>query len=474
MRVIELTDDPRASASDITGLIQGDSGLSSKILKTVNSAFYGLSTPVASIERAQVLLGLKAIKTLALGFSLVQTMDGENNGFDYTGFWRRSVHAAACAKALAARTNCMEPDEALLGGLLADIGMVVLHRTISDRYDTVVLDSGGRHQELVRLELLELDITHAVVGATLAERWRFPASLIAPIRYHDQPTAAPRAQQTATKCVGVASLGASALTEADPTPSLRQYINRAKSWFALEQDEAESLLQEASEIASAFAKLLNVQVGPPANAQSLLEEANQKIIDLSIEDRLGEAVADVREDNGIDEATGAISRRHLLERLEDAYQRTIESEGDVTLAVVDIAEYRALRSEDGEAVASEVLREVARRLEQFFKRLGGDVARVNAETFGVLLPGVDHENAVKLCRRLTSSMKHAPFVPCAEGAKERELQLRIGLTTADPRSIRGFTSSLMLLSAAERALEAARQTQGAAVRVFIPQASVAV
>jgi len=472
MRVIELTDDPRASASDITGLIQGDSGLSSKILKTVNSAFYGLSTPVASIERAQILLGLKTIKTLALGFSLVQTMDGEDNGFDYTSFWRRSVHAAACAKAIATRTNCMEPDEALLGGLLADIGMVVLHRTLDGRYDDVVRDSGGRHQELIRLELLELDITHGVVGATLAERWRFPASLITPIRYHDKPTAAPRAQQIAAKCVGVAALGASSLTEEDPTPPLRQYINRAKSWFSLDQNEAETLLHEASEIASTFAKLLNVQMGPPANAQSILEEANQKIIDLSIKDRIEESAAEIRQHHGVDDQTGVLSRRNLLERLDDAFQRAIESQGDLTLATVDIAELQPIQSQDGDAAADEALCEVARRLERFFKGVGGDVARVTDETFGVLLPGVDHENAVKMCQRLTALMKREPFRPTTGEPSERELRLRIGLTTADPRSIRGFTSSLMLLSAAERALEAARQSGGAAVRIFIPQSSV--
>jgi len=318
MRVIELTDDPNVTPRELTDLVQADSGLSSKILRTVNSAFYGLATPVASIKRAQILLGLNAIKTLTLGFSLVQSIrgsGGEADGFDYTTFWRRSLHAATCAKAVATRTGAMEPEEALLGGLLQDVGMVVLHRTLGETYDRVVRDAGGRHRELTRLELLELDLTHAVVGATLAERWRFPSSLITPIRHHEKPTAAPQAQRDAAKCVGLASLGASALTEADSIPELRRYLSSARSWLSLDEREAEAALEEAAAGAREFGKLLDVDAGAPVNTQTILESAKEKLVNLSAGPQVEDAVRRLRDERSLDSITGALSKTGLTERL---------------------------------------------------------------------------------------------------------------------------------------------------------------
>lgn len=474
MRVIELTDDPNVTPRELTDLVQADSGLSSKILRTVNSAFYGLATPVASIKRAQILLGLNAIKTLTLGFSLVQSIrgsGGEADGFDYTTFWRRSLHAATCAKAVATRTGAMEPEEALLGGLLQDVGMVVLHRTLGETYDRVVRDAGGRHRELTRLELLELDLTHAVVGATLAERWRFPSSLITPIRHHEKPTAAPQAQRDAAKCVGLASLGASALTEADSIPELRRYLSSARSWLSLDEREAEAALEEAAAGAREFGKLLDVDAGAPVNTQTILESAKEKLVNLSAGPQVEDAVRRLRDERSLDSITGALSKTGLTERLGEAFERARDSEGAVSLAMIDVADLRAVNERHGRETGDALLRDVASRLADFFEPMGGDVARAGGETFAVLLPGVDHAGAARACRRLCASLEARPFG--AGTRQEVPLSPRVGLTTLEPENARAFATAEMLVSASERALTAARGAEGAAVRAFVPQSVAA-
>ena len=87
-QLLELTRDPDVALGDIAKLIKGDQGLASKVLKTVNSSFYGLAVPCKTIERALGYLGLKAIKSLVLGFSVAQVtkaMDGQG-GMDMTDY----------------------------------------------------------------------------------------------------------------------------------------------------------------------------------------------------------------------------------------------------------------------------------------------------------------------------------------------------------------------------------------------------
>lgn len=475
MQIIEMTDDPNVTPADLTKLVQADSALSAKILKTVNSAFYGLATPAATIERAQIMLGLNAIKTLTLGFSLVQTLaDTDGHTFDYVAYWKRSVYAAACAKTIAARTRSMEPEEALLGGLLQDVGMVVLHRTLGDDYDEIISQAAGRHNELSRLELSKLELTHAVVGATLAERWRFPASLIAPIRFHEQPTAAPKAQQAPVRCIGLASLAASALTEEDPAKLLRQFFSRIRTWFALEEAEAESIIDEAASGAREFAKLLDVETGAPANVQGLLESAKEKLVDLNLDHQIADAVGSLKQRQMVDALTGIPSRRAFLAMLNEAYNASSDAEGVLTVGTLDVDAFRAINDEHGREVGDCILMEIATRLETAFKKNGGSVARTGGETFGVLMPGVDGRAAAKICSQIIEEFKAVPIEPMGPGTEPAlSLSVRVGITTLTSENHAAFATPLNLLNASEKALEAARSAGGNAVRAFIPQTRAA-
>src|SRR4051795_4541388 len=98
MKVLELTRREDVSVPEIASLIMNDPALASRILKTVNSPFYGLRKQVSTVSGALVILGLQAAKTLALGFSLLTSLkknsDGSDAPFDYAAFWKRSIYAA--------------------------------------------------------------------------------------------------------------------------------------------------------------------------------------------------------------------------------------------------------------------------------------------------------------------------------------------------------------------------------------------
>lgn len=462
MRIIEMTSDPNVTPAQLTSLIQADSALSSKILKTVNSAFYGLSSPVASIKRAQIMLGLSAIKSLTLGFSLVESLgDDEPGSFDYPAFWSRSLHAAACAKSIASTTGCMEPEEALLGGLLQDVGMVILHRTLGEPYTQAIQAANGLHRKVSGIELAQFDITHPAVAATLAERWRFPATLVTTVRYHEQVTAAPKSQQDAVRCVGLAALGASVLTEANPASALRTYLSKAESWLKLSNADAEAALEEASEGARQFAKLLEVPADAPTDAHAILESAKAKLVDVSVAGHIKEAVNKARSAADSDALTGVASRAAFMSMLADAYGRATEAEGTLTVATLDVDGLHDPAHADCDDSRDAILTAFARRLEDAYETYGGEIGRIGPETFAVLLPGVDARSVAQASKALAES-----GVSVSDDAT---LAIRAGFTTLDPESSSSFPAPAALLTAAEQALDAARSAGGAAVRAFVPQ-----
>ena len=101
IRVLELTSGRDASVREIASVIENDPALASKVLRTVNSSFFGLSRRCGSIQQALVFLGLHSLKALVLSFTLTRAVDGHDDdevGFDFLSYWRRSIYSAAAAR----------------------------------------------------------------------------------------------------------------------------------------------------------------------------------------------------------------------------------------------------------------------------------------------------------------------------------------------------------------------------------------
>src|SRR5512144_2153562 len=104
LQVLELAQKQEVDIAEIARIICKDPALSSKILRTVNSSFYGRSQHVSTISHALVILGLQSVKTLVLGFSLVTNLTKDKSkGFKHMAYWKRSIFAATAARTIAAR-----------------------------------------------------------------------------------------------------------------------------------------------------------------------------------------------------------------------------------------------------------------------------------------------------------------------------------------------------------------------------------
>jgi len=190
-KILSLTEDPSSSAHDLNEVLKHDMALSSKLLRVVNSAFYGLPGRVADVDRAIVLLGFQAVRNLAIAATmaaLFRKRGTEVRGFSAMNLWRHSVATAAAARAVVNTVGLRSlREEAFLAGIVHDLGVLVEYQFAPKQFADVMAATGGGRAALVDAEQSVLEMTHQDIGQSLAERWKFPRTMQLVTGYHHRP-----------------------------------------------------------------------------------------------------------------------------------------------------------------------------------------------------------------------------------------------------------------------------------------------
>ncbi len=189
-RLVECLKSPTADMDDVAKIISSDPSMTARLLKLVNSAYFGLAKPVADVARAGALLGLDRIMALVLGQGIFS--GGETpqvRGFSLEKLWSHSVATATAAHRIATEEG-MDKDQvaaAFLAGMLHDIGKLVLAMGMPAEYERVLElagdDPGASHD----IETLELQASHSDVGAYLVGLWGLPNTIAEAIAFHEDP-----------------------------------------------------------------------------------------------------------------------------------------------------------------------------------------------------------------------------------------------------------------------------------------------
>src|SRR5882724_955525 len=161
MRILQLTQTPDFELPELARTLSKDPALSSRILRTVNSSFYGNGQTVSTISQALVLLGHQGVRTLVIGFSVCGSAGKlQSTAFDRTTYWRRAIYSATAARMLCERLKMPQQETCFLAGLLMDIGMLALDQVLGDGYARITAQAKG-HEDLHKLEAQSLQFTHA-------------------------------------------------------------------------------------------------------------------------------------------------------------------------------------------------------------------------------------------------------------------------------------------------------------------------
>ena len=178
-RLCEMADDPDARLREMADIILADQNLTARILRVANSAFYGLSGRIATVNQAIVLLGFHAIRNMALSLSLIQVRvkAGSRAAIDPMDLWRHSLATACAARRVAVGLGMRDPEEAFVAGLLHDIGKIVLSEFLPEEYESLLARVASGEGSLTALERDLFQLDHARVGRELCGHWKLPRTL---------------------------------------------------------------------------------------------------------------------------------------------------------------------------------------------------------------------------------------------------------------------------------------------------------
>lgn len=470
VRVIELTGDPNVKLADLGRVVEADQGLATKILRTVNSSFYGLRQKCGSIQKALVMLGLNPVKSLALSFSLVKAVEDGHDGctFDFTSYWRRGLYTAVASRIFGQMAEIPDPDEAFFGGLLQDVGMIAMHRALGSRYDAV-LCAVSHHRDLVAAELDAFELQHPDIGAMLAERWNLPSQIVLPVKYHERPTAAPASCVPLIRCVALGNLCHDVLTDTDPTESLRRLYARAEQWLQLTPTTVDETLKRVAAGVREMSSVLRLSTGQNANADEVLRLANERLVEIAREEPS-------RTDSGATAPTFEIYERDpttglgTLGAFHASMREGLDAAEHKGLAV-SVIQVRVTESGAPGTLsdATETLLGVATLLNKHFQQLGAIVCRISDTAFGIVVIGTGRLAAQRLAEEFRADLEITGNRWASHGG--RAVTASIGVVGIEQGNQHPFTKPEHFTAATLHALKACESAGGNCVRVFVPKAA---
>jgi len=188
----EIMEDPNSGTKKVAELIETDQAIAAKVLKMANSAYYGMSGKVSSIQHAAVVLGDKALGELVTLAGTSSLLSNKLYGYamDSGELWRHSMTVAFGSKIMAQRYMPQLENDAFSVGLIHDVGKLVLDRPVLNRKSVFdeFMDSGDKTFLSAENRILGFD--HAEIGYDICQQWQIPDSLAKAIRYHHRPSAA--------------------------------------------------------------------------------------------------------------------------------------------------------------------------------------------------------------------------------------------------------------------------------------------
>ncbi|MBN2171669.1 MAG: GGDEF domain-containing protein [Candidatus Krumholzibacteriota bacterium] len=440
VEILHRTRDADVPMSSLAAIIETDPALAAKVLKVVNSSFFGLSRRIGSIQQALTMLGLRTVRVMVLSLSFVDSLrDGGDGGFDFEAYWRRSLGSAVAARLLARAVDRGLEDEAFVAGLLADLGMVAAWRSARDDYRPVLAAWARGEGSLAAVEARYLGTDHAALGGALLAGWGLPASLCEAVTGH-------HAEGTADAAGGLGSIVRCAAEVAAlfcgelPASELDRVQRRCVAETGIGEGALEELFAGLEERLAETASLFSVPVGETVDYESLQAEAAARLAELTIQAevdrlessrrqeeaevearRLSEERAAILEIATTDGLTGLANRTAFDARLDEELARAGALAQPLSLILLDLDRFKAVNDTHGHQAGDAVLRSAAACMRRLVGAQGL-AARYGGEEFAVILPGRD----AQATRILAEDLRRA-IAACEVAHGDRRLRVTVSL-----------------------------------------------
>jgi diguanylate cyclase (GGDEF)-like protein len=469
VQVLELTKQDDVDLAKIAKLISKDPALAGKILRTVNSSFYGRSQNVGTISHALVILGLQSVKTLVLGFSLVSHLTKEKSGgFDYLAYWRRSIYAANAARTIAARVGVVQQEEVFLAALLQDIGMLVLDRVLGSGYGKVC-ESVVSHADLPAAETKALGMHHGEVGELMAKQWKLPPLLGMPIAGHVSPADVADLQlRKVTELVALAGNCADVFVGLSAASAIALVRAQCKALYKMAEADCDTMLEEIGRSTKEVARLFEINIGAGQSFDDVLKKANEALVEITLRSQqqansLRQQNNELRQVASTDALTGLANRGRFDQFIADAFVAAQKDRKPLALILLDLDRFKLVNDRYGHPVGDAVLKSVAATLVSA-ARASDLAARYGGEEMALVLPATTRNTAAAIAESLRRAVAAKP-ISCA--VAEVSISASFGVAAVDLTL--PFKEPAQLLKAADMAVYAAKKAGRNCVKVFAPK-----
>jgi diguanylate cyclase (GGDEF)-like protein len=408
IRLLKAIQSPDPNMNDISLILSSDAALTAKILRLVNSSFYSLRSPVSTVDHATKLLGLNAVKNLALSFSLVSnSLRNNKKSFNYNRFWKDSLIGAIAAKLLAESVQPKLSEEAFFLGLLQNIGSLILAHCLPDQYGLAMAsaekDGGGYH----RAESHVFGFNHMEVGEYLTKSWGLPESFFIPIGHHHSPQNAddkPTATQIRTRLLHLSSLYIDLFNAPEMALGLGIIDHRVREYgFADTIDPANVGAQIQLHAREVF-PVFDIEVKDNRDYSTILQSAKAEMQKLSVElvQELLEKNKEIdflRSQTTQDSMTCISNYKGFCECLSREMNRAYRYKSPLSLIFSDIDHFKMVNDTYGHLAGDHALKATALCLKQQLRQ-SDYIARYGGEEFALILTETDLQNAIRVAERL--------------------------------------------------------------------------
>lgn len=467
LKVLELARDPDVDLVSLSRLVAKDPALASRLLRASNSALFAQRRRSANLRQAMVVIGLNAALTLALSFSLSDTLqqaDHKNVRF----VWQRALISASAARLLAEHVGLHDPEELFLAALLQDIGVLALDAAIPERYAAILIRFQN-HDTLLADERQLLDTDHGIVGSWLMRRWGLPEriAMTANAVHVTEYSQLDVTDKQFTHCIAIAGKISDlflSLTPEHHTELTEELADCALQRMGISAQELQSQLDQLASLLPEIATLYDTQIISTQMALNVINQAREILASRNIQLiheanenqlRLREAeitAARLREKANLDTLTGLHNRNHFDSQLNEEFALATEQGWPITLGFIDIDLFKEINDAYGHAAGDEVLVTSAKimadsvRKQDYVTRYGGD-------EFLILLTGTGVNDALRVFERLAKALAQARYQ--SPGGIGFHCTVSIGLSSHMDQD-RHFTDAKALIQAADHALYAAK------------------